>query len=136
MRETVRESALLLLSHLLVKKINIIMLKVNVVSVSRASIKFSASALRYLSVMLILIGTAKVVLAKQDLLSGQQENVKNALLQLLFAMKIHHGTEIIAPVTLAMLLLLENVKSTLHLLHFATKTQYGMVKFVFVSPAM
>lgn len=93
--------------------------------------------LRYLSVMLILIGMVKAVLAKLDLLSGQQENVKNALLQLLFVMKIHHGTEAIVSATLVMLLLLENVKSSLHQIQFVTKTQYGMVKeVVSVTPVM
>lgn len=68
MLETARESALLLLFHLLVKKINIIMLKVNAVFAYQDTIKFLASVLRFLSVMLILIGMAKVVLAKLDLL--------------------------------------------------------------------
>lgn len=62
--------------------------------------------------------------------------MKNALLQLLFVMKIPHGTEIIVSVTLAMLLSLENVKSTLHQVQFVTKTQYGMVKVVSVMPVM
>ena len=35
-----------------------------------------------------------------------------------------------------MLLSLENVKSTLHQVQFVTKTQYGMVKFVSVTPVM
>lgn len=43
MRETAWESVLLLLSHQLVKKINIIMLKVNSVSANLASIKFMVS---------------------------------------------------------------------------------------------